>query len=179
MNRAEFRAVAENNRFTVLFQHGVNHIRTHHIATGKAGFCLPAIDPDEGFAEMHLLDELAGQRAHHAFTAFLVNPAQQDHLSRRLFQQMGDIAADGYDGDIAAFGEGARQQGVAAAVFDEYRFAGAHQRRRPAGQFTFNGEMGHHAGFNIFTVQWDCIAMGAAQIALLFQQIQILANGDL
>jgi hypothetical protein len=38
--------------------------------------------------------------------------------------------------------------------------------------------MGHHAGFDIFAVQRDGIAMGAAQIALLFQQIQILANGD-
>ncbi len=163
----------------MLLQNGVNHVRTHHIATGKAGFRLPAIDPDKGFTEMHLLDELAGQWANHTFTAFLVNPAQQDHLSRRLFQQMGDIAADGDDGDIAAFGQGARQQGVAATVFDKYRFAGIHQRRGAAGQFTLNGEMGHHAGFDIFTVQWDGVAMGTAQIALLLQQVQILTDGDL
>ena len=63
MYSTKFRAVSQDYRFALFFQHGIDHIGTHHIATGESSFRLPAINTNKCFAEMHLLDALACQRA--------------------------------------------------------------------------------------------------------------------
>ncbi len=75
---------------------------------------------------MDLLDVLTGQRADHAFTFFLVNTAQQDHLAARLFKQMRDIATDSDNGHVLLVGKRARQEGITAAVFNKDCFAIVH-----------------------------------------------------
>ena len=71
MYSTKFRAVSQDYRLALFFQHGIDHIGTHHIATGKPSFRLPAINTNKCFAEMHLLDALACQRANHTFAFFL------------------------------------------------------------------------------------------------------------
>ncbi|STE50977.1 Uncharacterised protein [Escherichia coli] len=70
MYSTKFRAVSPGLSLRTLFQHGIDHIGTHHIATGKSSFRLPAINTNKCFAEMHLLDALACQRANHTFAFF-------------------------------------------------------------------------------------------------------------
>lgn len=70
MYSTKFRAVGQDYRLALFFQHGIDHIGTHHIATGKPSFRLPAINTNKCFAEMHLLDALACQRANHTFRFF-------------------------------------------------------------------------------------------------------------
>ena len=94
------RAVSQDYRFSLFFQHGIDHIGTHHIATGKSSFRLPAINTNKCFAEMHLLDALACQDANHTFAFFLIHATEQNHFTRRVFQQMRDVAADRDDSDI-------------------------------------------------------------------------------
>ena len=118
---------------------------------------------------MDLLNKLAGQWANHTFAALLIDPAQQDHFSRRLFQQMRNIAADGDDGDIAALGQRAGEQGVAAPVLDKHRLSGRNARCGPRSQLSLNGEVGHHAGFHIFAIQRNGEAVSTTQVALLLE----------
>ncbi len=66
-------------------QHGIDHIG-RHIATGKSSFRFPAINTNKCFAEMHLLDALACQRANHTFAFFLVHATEQNNFTRRVFQ---------------------------------------------------------------------------------------------
>lgn len=73
MYSTKFRAVSQDYRLA-LFSTGIDHIGTHHIATGKPSFRLPAINTNKCFAEMHLLDALACQRANHTFAFFWYTP---------------------------------------------------------------------------------------------------------
>ena len=127
---------------------------------------------------MNLLDILTGQRAYHAFTFFLVNTAQQNHLTARLFEQVRDIAADGDDGNVFLIGKRARQKGIAAAVFNKDGLAVVHQGRGKFRQFTFERVVIHHARLHVIAVQRDSISVRATQVALFFQQIKILTDGD-
>ncbi len=82
---------------------------------------------------------------------------------------MRDIAADGDDSYIAALGKRTGEQGVAAPVFDKYRFPGRNERSGPRSQLSLNGEVGHHAGFHIFTIQRNGEAVGTPQVALFLE----------
>ncbi len=77
MYSTKFRAVSQDYCFALFFQHGIDHIGTHHIATGESSFRLPAINTNKCFAEMYLLDALACQRANHTFAFFLVHATEQ------------------------------------------------------------------------------------------------------
>ncbi len=90
---------------------------------------------------------------------------------------MSNIAAHRDNSDIFLLSEGACQQRIAAAIFNKYRFTGLHRGGGKFRQFALQGKIIEHAGFNIVAFQRDRIAMGAAQIALLFQRIQILTDG--
>ena len=169
MHDAELRTVAQDNRLTALFKDGIDYIRAHHILAGKPGFRLPAIDANKRFAEVDLLNKLPRERTDHTFAALLVDSTEQNDLPGRLFKQMRNIAADGDDGNIAALGKRTGEKGVATAVFDKYRLTGVDQLCGARSQFTFDREMGHHTGFDIFAIQRYGETMSPAQIALLFQ----------
>ncbi|STI76245.1 Uncharacterised protein [Escherichia coli] len=70
MYSTKFRAVSQDYRFALFFQHGIDHIGTHHIATGESSFRLPAINTNKCFAEMYLLDALACPKGQPYFRFF-------------------------------------------------------------------------------------------------------------
>ena len=128
MYSTKFRAVSQDYRLALFFQHGIDHIGTHHIATGKPSFRLPAINTNKCFAEMHLLDALACQRANHTFAFFLVHATEQNDFTRRVFQQMRDVAADRDDSGIfLLLAQSPGEQGIAATIFDKDGFARLNQ----------------------------------------------------
>ena len=128
MYSTKFRAVSQDYRFALFFQHGIDHIGTHHIATGKSSFRLPAINTNKCFAEMHLLDALACQRANHTFAFFMVNATQQNNFTRRVIQQKREVSADRDDSDIfLLLAQSPGEQGIAAAIFDKDGFARLNQ----------------------------------------------------
>ncbi len=89
---------------------------------------------------------------------------------------MRNIAAHRDNSDIFLLSKGTGQQRIAAAVFNKYGFTGLHRGGSKFRQLALQGKIIEHAGFNIVAFQRYRIAMGAAQIALLFQRIQILAD---
>ncbi len=128
---------------------------------------------------MNLLNILARKRTHHAFAFFLINAAQQNDFTARLFQKMSNVAAHRHDGDfLFLLGQGTCEQSVTAAVLDKHRFAVVHQGSGKLRQLTFQGVVVHHARFDIFAVQRHGIAMRAAQITHFFQKIEVLADSD-
>ncbi|BEH99324.1 hypothetical protein KB20921_20760 [Edwardsiella ictaluri] len=139
---------------------------------------MKAVDADGGLAEVDLLDTQVGQWADYGFAALLMQTAHQDHIAAGLFQQMGDIGADGDPRDLFTLGQIARQQGVGAAAFDKNGLSVTEQGGRIGGQLLLQGEVNHHAGVEFPALQGDGKTMHPPKVAALFQQRQILTNGD-
>ena len=98
MYSTKFPAVSQDYRLT-LFQHGIDHIGTHHIATGKPSFRLPAINTNK----MLLLKCTCWMhwrvKGPTILSLFFLVPPPSKMTSERVFQQMRDVAAD-RDSDI-------------------------------------------------------------------------------
>lgn len=59
---------------------------------------------------------------------FLVHATEQNNFTRRVFQQMRDVAADRDDRDIfLLLAQSPGEQGIAAAIFDKDGFARLNQ----------------------------------------------------
>lgn len=55
MNTAKLARIREH--YVLLpFGHAIGDIGTHHVAIGKSGFSMKAIDPQKGLAKVHMLD---------------------------------------------------------------------------------------------------------------------------
>lgn len=98
---------------------------------------MKAVDADGGLAEVDLLDTQVGQWADYGFAALLMQTAHQDHIAAGLFQQMGDIGADGDPRDLFTLGQIARQQGVGAAAFDKNGLSVTEQEAVSAASYCF------------------------------------------
>ena len=91
---------------------------------------------------------------------------------------MGNIAAYGDDGNVFLIGKRARQKGVTATIFNKDGLTVIHQGCSKLRQLPLERIIVHHAGFNVVAVQWNGISVRTPQVALFFQKIQILTNGD-
>ncbi len=149
MDGAKFAAVGDHHIGHPLGQHAVDHVGPHHVAAGEPHLGMKTVDPDKGLGEVHLLDAEARERPHHALALMLEQPAEQHHLSRGIFEQMGDIAADGDDGDPFVQGQMARQHGVGAAPLDKDRLAIFHQLGGPLGEALLEQVIDVHPGIRV------------------------------
>ncbi|MNV78101.1 hypothetical protein D3C71_1715710 [compost metagenome] len=128
---------------------------------------------------MHLLDTQARQRPHHAFALMLEQAAEQHHLGRGVLEQMGDIAADGDDGDPLVQGEVARQHGVGAAPFDKDRLAIFHQLGGPLGEALLEQVVDVHPGIRVIGLQRHGRAVYPSEQPLFLQRGEVVAHRHL
>ena len=56
MNTAKLARIREHYVLLPFGQDAIGDIGTHHVAIGKSGFGMKAIDPQKGLAKVHMLD---------------------------------------------------------------------------------------------------------------------------
>ncbi len=91
---------------------------------------------------------------------------------------MRDKTAYGNQRNFLLLSQRPRQQGVGTAVLDKHRFAIVDKRAGEIREPPLEREIVHHAGFHVVAVERYSKAVSAAQIALLFEKVKILTNGD-
>ncbi len=152
MDLAELRGVGQDDILRPLGQHRIDHLGPHHVAPGKTGIGMETVDADKGLTEMDLLDTLTCQRADHRLATLLVHPPHQDDIAVGLLEEVGDIGADGDQGDVLALGQVARQQGISTAAFDENGLPILNQRGGIGGQLLLQGEVNPHTRIDLFAL---------------------------
>ncbi len=179
MDGAKFAAVGDDHIGHPLGQHAVDHVGPHHVAASETHLGMKTVDPDKGLGEVHLLDAEASERPHHALALMLEQAAEQHHLSRSVFEQMGDIAADGDDGDPFVQGQMARQHGVSAAPFDKDCFAIFHQLGGPLGEALLEQIIDVHPGIRVIGLQRHGRAVYPSEQPLFLQRGEVVAHRHL
>ncbi len=176
---AELAAVGDDHIGHPLGQHAVDHVGAHHVAAGEAHLGMKAVHPDEGLGEVHLLDAQSGQRPHHALALMLEQATEQHYLSLGVAQQVGDVTADGDDGDPLVQGQMAGQQGVGAAPLDKDRLAILHQLGGPLGEALLEQVVDVHPGIGVVALQRHGRAVHPLEQPLLFESGQVVAHRHL